>query len=216
MERLATSGNHTIGGRPARRCSPDERFRHAGMGSRRPMERSGVGSAASARNLKPRPLYAAGASSCRVSQGGWEGRDTDAYVGREWSKASHLCQLAPGTWSNFLGARRRPVKGSLLRQKKTPPERGKSGMTSSEGPVEPVPVPDNSNPSLWFRARSIFLRTCPAVALGGRNARIAGNGARHGRTGSVEVPHACIWLNLNLFGNAQHRMRFRAAGLAQR
>src|SRR4029079_17658364 len=34
-------------------------------------------------NPKPRRTYAAGASSCRVSQGGWEGRDTGAYLGKE-------------------------------------------------------------------------------------------------------------------------------------
>src|SRR4029077_7592615 len=34
-------------------------------------------------NPKPRRAYAAGASSCRVSQGGWEGRDTARYLGKE-------------------------------------------------------------------------------------------------------------------------------------
>ncbi len=31
-------------------------------------------------NPKPRRTHAAGASSCRVSQGGWEGRDTGTYL----------------------------------------------------------------------------------------------------------------------------------------
>src|SRR6185436_12200498 len=34
-------------------------------------------------NRSPDELYAAGAPSCRVSQGGWERRDTDRYVGGE-------------------------------------------------------------------------------------------------------------------------------------
>src|SRR5437764_14203861 len=45
-----------------------------------PLERAGPGP----QNPKPRRTYAAGASSCRVSQGGWEGRDTGGYLGNEW------------------------------------------------------------------------------------------------------------------------------------
>src|SRR5882757_7704112 len=40
------------------------------------------------RNPKPRRACAAGASSCRVSQGGWEGRDTGPHVGRESQRSS--------------------------------------------------------------------------------------------------------------------------------
>src|SRR3954453_8143383 len=39
---------------------------------------------AGSQNPKPRRTYAAGASSCRVSQGGWEGRDTGRYLGKEF------------------------------------------------------------------------------------------------------------------------------------
>jgi hypothetical protein len=43
-----------------------------------------------AQTPKPRRTYAAGASSCRVSQGGWEGRDTSRYLGKELPKTSVL------------------------------------------------------------------------------------------------------------------------------
>ena len=43
---------------------------------------------AGSQNPKPRRTYAAGASSCRVSQGGWEGRDTGRYLGKEFRETS--------------------------------------------------------------------------------------------------------------------------------
>jgi hypothetical protein len=145
-----------------------------------------------------------GASSCRVSQGGWEGRDTGEYVGRNRRKASRSQPLAkPALAPIRMGA-----------PKENPAEAGRSlGTTSPEGPMGPVPVFPTPAPARRFPSalENIFGGACcllgpcwdlrPALRSMARQTSQPPIGCMLG---------AAVWLRSIVFATSVHSCRSNA------